>query len=230
MLFNNWKGYYNNILNDFNFDIKKDIESAELLDSLILENNRASLDDLKDFIKGNKAAIFGAGPSLNGSVDIFEKNRYILKITADGATTAFIENNLVPDLVVTDLDGKMSDQLKANKKGSIVIVHAHGDNIDKIKEYVPKFQGKVLGTTQTDPSLFENIYNFGGFTDGDRCVFIADHFKAKQIDLIGFDYDRLGKYSFYERKDIEKKFKKLRWCKYLIDELIKENNSIKYYV
>ena len=40
------------------------------------------------------------------------------------------------------------------------------------------------------------INNFGGFTDGDRCVFLANHFKAKKIILLGMDFGtRIGKYS-----------------------------------
>ena len=40
------------------------------------------------------------------------------------------------------------------------------------------------------------VHNFGGFTDGDRCVFLANHFKAKKIILLGMDFGtRIGKYS-----------------------------------
>ena len=36
-----------------------------------------------------------------------------------------------------------------------------------------------IGTTQTTP--FNKIQNFGGFTDGDRGVFLASHFEAKKL-------------------------------------------------
>jgi len=153
----------------------------------------------------------------------------MITITADGVTTAFVEKDIIPDVVVTDLDGKISDQIAANKKGSIAIIHAHGDNIDKIIKYVPKFKGNIIGTTQTDPSIFDNIHNFGGFTDGDRCVFLSDHFKAKKIYLSSFDYEnKIGKYSFSKNKNKIKKLKKLKWCRCLIEELRKENPNIEY--
>jgi uncharacterized Rossmann fold enzyme len=31
------------------------------------------------------------------------------------------------------------------------------------------------------------VYNFGGFTDGDRAVMVARHFGATKIHLLGFD-------------------------------------------
>jgi hypothetical protein len=33
------------------------------------------------------------------------------------------------------------------------------------------------------------VYNFGGFTDGDRAVFAADELGAERITLVGFDLD-----------------------------------------
>ena len=73
------------------------------------------------------------------------------------------------------------------------------------------------------------MYNFGGFTDGDRAVFLAVHFNAKKIFLIGFDFNNtIGEYSFVEKKDKKNKIKKLKWCKHLLDFLINENNEIEF--
>lgn len=87
-----------------------------------------------------------------------------------------------------------------------------------------------MGTTQINPNFFNNIQNFGGFTDGDRAVFIADYFNAKEINLIGFDFNsKIGKYSFPQNKNLDLKIKKLKWCKYLIEMLMKKNKNIKYF-
>jgi len=87
-----------------------------------------------------------------------------------------------------------------------------------------------LGTTQIDPTSFKKLYNFGGFTDGDRTVFLADHFNAKKIFLAGFDFDgNIGKYSFADKKNKEIKLKKLKWCNHLLQFLIKENKSIEFF-
>ena len=103
-------------------------------------------------------------------------------------------------------------------------------NIAEIKKYVPEFKGQIMGTTQIDPAPYDNLHNFGGFTDGDRAIFFAEYFKAKKIHLIGFDFNgEIGKYSFAENKDKKQKLKKLKWCKYLV-ELLKENNREIHYL
>ncbi len=129
-------------------------------------------------------------------------------ITADGATAVLFDRGVVPDIIVTDLDGNVEKEIAANKKGAIVVVHAHGDNIDKVKKYVPRLSS-VIGSTQATP--LDNIYNFGGFTDGDRCVYLAKEFGAASITLVGFDFDDV------DVSDMKKK--KLKWAKLLIDAI-----------
>ncbi|MGA9187543.1 MAG: hypothetical protein WB014_03025, partial [Methanosarcina sp.] len=64
-------------------------------------------------------------------------------------------------------------------------------------------------TTQGEP--FDKVYNFGGFSDGDRCVFVAKEFRAKSVRLAGFDFEDSGV------NPIKKK--KLKWAKELIGML-----------
>jgi uncharacterized Rossmann fold enzyme len=228
MKYKNWDSIYKRILKDFGFSYKQDANAADILDNLIqVKKNRISIKKLAALIRQRDIIIFGAGPSLISTINKY-RNLFRGKITisVDGATSALIENDIFPDIIVTDLDGKISDQIKANLHGSIVIIHAHGDNIDKIKRYVPKFKGKIIGTTQIDTEIYNNIYNFGGFTDGDRAVYITYEFKPKKITLVGFDFDNIiGEYSFTKNK--KQKLKKLKWCKYLI-EIIDKKNIISY--
>ena len=230
MDYKDWKSTYEKIVSDFNYSVKTDEKAADALDKLLQEKkNLFPISMLKDLINNREIMIFGAGPSLEKSI-LKHKKKFTdkLKIAADGTTTALLKNNIRPDIIVTDLDGKVSDQLKANSEGSIAIIHAHGDNINKIKKYVPKLEGKILGTTQINPEPYDFLYNFGGFTDGDRAVYLADHFHAKKIYLMGFDFNgKIGEYSFAEKKDKKLKLKKLKWCEYLIDVLNKQN-SIHY--
>ena len=225
MDYKKWEPIYKKIVKDFKFQVKLDEESANILDELLRNKNVLSTKDLRELIENNEIFVFGAGPSLQKSIYKYQEKFFDkVKISADGATTALIENDIIPDIIVTDLDGKISDQIKANKKGSIVIIHAHGDNIDKIKKYVSDFEGPVMGSTQTNPKTYSNVYNFGGFTDGDRAVYLADHFHAKNIYLLGFDFNNIiGKYSFSENKDVKQKILKLKWCKNLISLLDKNN-------
>jgi len=66
-------------------------------------------------------------------------------------------------------------------------------------------------TTQSRPDNI--VSNYGGFTDGDRAVCIARHFGARNILLLGFDFDRpSGK----EGSDPRIKAMKLWWAKKII--------------
>jgi uncharacterized Rossmann fold enzyme len=218
MEFKKWEPIYEQIIKDFGFDRQMDEKSAELLASLIKKKNTIDMDTLSELFNNKTVHIFGAGPNLKYEVEVddFRSEFKGLIVSADGATTALVENDIIPDLIVTDLDGRVEDQVTANKKGAIVAVHAHGDNIDAIKKWVPKFKNKMLGTTQSHP--FDNIHNFGGFTDGDRSVFLAAHFKASKIELVAFDFEEPGEYSY--KFDFKTKFKKLTWANGLIGMIV----------
>ena len=225
MDYRDWEPVYKKILSDFNFNQELDFTSAKLLDEMLQHKKIVPIEKLKSMISGKEIFIFGAGPSLEKSIHRY-KNKYQnkLKIAVDGATTALLIEGVHPDIIVTDLDGDVGDQLQAHFGGCLMIIHAHGDNIEQIKRYVPKFEGEILGTTQTNPSQYDCLYNFGGFTDGDRAIHIAEHFNAKKINLIGFDFnDEIGKYSYMENKNKKVKLKKLRWCKKLIEDIDKQH-------
>jgi len=139
-------------------------------------------------------------------------------ISADGATTALLKlAEVVPDVVVTDLDGNIDDLLRADKLGSVMMVHGHGDNIGRLRKYVPRFKN-VIGTTQVEPR--PNVYNFSGFTDGDRAVFLAVAIGAKLVALAGMDFGQtVGEYSKKHVKSIEVKRQKLKIGKDLLEWL-----------
>jgi uncharacterized Rossmann fold enzyme len=229
MLYNEWEPFYHKILIDFKFKTAKENQAAEYLDKKLKDLNTIETEELGKLINKHEIVVFGAGPSLEKSIAKYKdflKDK--IKISADGATTALLINGIIPDVIVTDLDGKISDLINANEKGSIIIIHAHSNNIDKLKKYVNNFKKNIYGTTQINPYNFKFLNNFGGFTDGDRAVFLSTHFNAKNIYLIGFDFNnKIGKYSYPKKKNKTIKLKKLKWCKYLIEFLINKNNNIR---
>ena len=223
MTIKGWESKYREILKDFGYSRKKDIQSCKLLDSLLPKKTRIA--EIKDLIEKKPVFVVGAGPSLPSSISILKKHKKITKIVADGATKAIIENGLKPDIVVTDLDGDIKSLKKAGRTNTIMVVHAHGDNSEKI-HFVKNFKN-CIGTTQTKP--LGKIHNFGGFTDGDRCVFLANHFKAKKIILLGMDFGtRIGKYSKTRVISRTTKIKKLRRGKKLLEWLTQKSESKLY--
>jgi hypothetical protein len=93
-----------------------------------------------------------------------------------------------------------------NSEGTIMVIHAHGDNIPLLLHWVPLFCGPVVGTTQARP--YPPLHNFGGFSDGDRAAFAADALLAERIQFVGFNLDD---------QDVEPmKRGKLQWARRLL--------------
>ena len=215
-----WDSKYKKILKDFGYSRKEDTQSCKLLNSLLPK--KTPIVKIRDLIENKPVFVVGAGPSLPSCISILKKYKKITKIVADGAVRAIIENGLKPDIVVTDLDGDIKSLKKVGRTNTLMVVHAHGDNTDKI-HLVKNFKN-CTGTTQTKPA--GRVHNFGGFTDGDRCVFLANHFNAKQIILLGMDFGtRIGRYSKILVVNRNTKIAKLRRGKKLLEWLVKKSES-----
>jgi 2-amino-4-hydroxy-6-hydroxymethyldihydropteridine diphosphokinase len=222
MKFVDWFPYYQDIRRQFGYSTETDQQAADVLSKLI---RRKALDIkiLRRKIEGKQIIVIGAGKSLENSTAFLKKNKKSIKIVADGAVQALIERKIKPDIVVTDLDGNLSFLYEAERIGAIMVVHAHGDNIDKLKKVIPKFK-HVIGSTQMMP--VKNVYNFGGFTDGDRCAFLAEEFGAGEIILVGMDFGReIGRYSKDFIKDPKLKMEKMRVARKLLEMLSKRSSS-----
>lgn len=209
-----WEPIYKQILDDFGFEQAEDEAAAVVLKDLLVLKNKISIKELSEIINNKQVHIFGAGPSLNSDIAVADNTFDGVIIAADGATSELVKKDIIPDIIVTDLDGFIPDQVRANEQGAILIVHAHGDNTPALKTWVPKFNGNLLGTTQARPPDGDEIYNFGGFTDGDRATFLAAHFNAKKINLIAFNFNQVGKTSY--KNNSKTKLRKLTWANLLI--------------
>lgn len=207
MKFEEWEPYYRAILEDFGWTANGDESAARLLSSMLPEDTPC-LDKVKELIRDRDVIVCGKAPSLQRDMAKVDWWYKYTVIAADGATSTLLDQGIVPDIVVSDLDGKHEDLLEADSLGSIILAHAHADNIDAVKSLVPELK-HVVGTTQAMP--LRNVYNFGGFSDGDRCVFLAKEFGAKSIKIIGFDLD--------DTKVTPKKLKKLKWARKLLGVL-----------
>ena len=207
-----WKTIFKEIRKEFGYKEIDDLHSAKKLNSLL--KKRFLKKEFYELIADNTVFIIGAGPSLSKSLPYIKRCKNITKIVADGAVQALLEKNIKPDILVTDLDGDLNSIKKIGKTKIPIIVHAHGDNINRL-EMVKDFSN-VNGTTQT--KKFGKIENFGGFSDGDRCVFLAEFFKAKKIVLIGMDFGQeIGKYSKHKVVNRKIKLKKLKFGKKILE-------------
>lgn len=220
MMIPGWKSRYQEILREFNYDEKKDTDSAAMLDSIIREEDH--LEKMGNLIQNQNVFIIGAGPSLSNAIPVLQKFKKTVKIVADSAVKPLIDNGIKPNIIVTDLDGDEKTFRKIGKSKIFFVVHAHGDNISKLN-LIGYFKNCV-GTTQGEP--FGKIQNFGGFTDGDRAVFLASYFCAKKIILFGMDFgNKIGKFSNTKSSDRKIKLKKLKKGKDLLEWLALKTKS-----
>ena len=211
MMISGWKKRYFSILKELNYSEKKDKESALILDSILKKTD--TIEKIKKLIEGKTIFVIGSGPSLSIAIPKLKKLEKSIKIAADSSLKPLVDNGIIPDIIVTDLDGNEDAIKKISKTKSIFVIHAHGDNIEKLQ--MVKKMKNCIGTTQTNP--FNKVQNFGGFTDGDRGVFLASYFNAKKIILFGMDFgNQIGKFSNTKKSDRETKLKKLEIGKDLL--------------
>lgn len=210
-----WRPLYEAIVAEFGFDRNRDEASARALASQL---DRRRVDSAwgraAEALAGRDVTIVGAADSAPDQLRAVPRGTLV---AADGATSACWEEGRIPDLIVTDLDGRVEDEVEAARRGAVVAVHAHGDNMEAVREWLPRFPPDALaGTCQTRP--VRPLRNHGGFTDGDRAAFIAHALGARRLRLVGFDFgDRVGR--FTGRFDPATKARKLAWAKRLLERL-----------
>ena len=211
-----WQNMYDAILSDFAYDAARDDKSARMLNRMLDEMGMPdAYPALRRMIKGKTVLVAGAGPSLDESFETLARHvGSAVLIAADTAARPLADRGIMPHVIVTDLDGDVECHAEASRRGAVIIAHAHGDNMHML-HHVKKFRACV-GTTQSGP--VGRVKNLGGFTDGDRAVFAADHFGAGRIILFGMDLDgEVGRHSGTAASDRATKAKKLLKAKELLE-------------
>lgn len=199
MNYDDWAPLYDEILDYFQFDREADAAAAELLAGLL---PRDDLPVLERLIRDREVMVCGNAPSL-----LLELGRVQgVVLAADGAADVLYTHGIRPAAVFTDLDGATEAFPVMNREGTVMVVHAHGDNMDLLRRWVPRFEGPIVGTTQGPP--LAHVHNFGGFSDGDRAAFAAHHLGAARVGFAGFDLDDEGVNPV--------KRAKLRWARRLL--------------
>lgn len=180
MEYHEWEPFYEAILADFGFDREADEVARDWL------AERVESFDLADLALTGTVAIAGVAESLESELDVVEEADAV--VAASDAAGRLAAAGLNPDLLVTDLDGDPDGAIELAASGVPVAIHAHGDNREELREYVPRFpQEAVIGTTQAEP--VGPLHNHGGFTDGDRAAFLADAAGANRLSFPGWDFD-----------------------------------------
>ncbi|WP_128906243.1 6-hydroxymethylpterin diphosphokinase MptE-like protein [Halorubrum amylolyticum] len=182
MRFETFEPVYEAILADFGFDRAAD-ERAR--DAAAESATPFPLDRLGDW-RGETVAIAGAAPCLAREIELASDADAV--VAASTAADVLRDRGVAVDCMVTDLDKNPEAAAELTREGVPVAAHAHGDNVPAVREWLPRFaDGATLATTQAAPA--GPVRNLGGFTDGDRAAFLADHVGAGRLVFPGWDFD-----------------------------------------
>lgn len=215
MILEQWWPYYSDICQQFSFDPRLDYLSSLKLSGIL--GTRSDSSRL-DFIRGRDVNIYGNSSSLVEYLDYAPRG---ISIVADSALETYLQRRGCPEIIVSDLDGNMEKILECGESGTILVLHSHGDNIESVQSLDTSRIWNVVGTTQNMPLW--NVFNYGGFTDGDRAAFIADSIGSGMINLIGFDFNSVNT---QKKSDPSTKLQKLKWAKRLLTNLAEKRGSV----
>lgn len=209
-----WAPTYRAILDDFGWDEAADRAASEALIDRLPRHSAWRLvgTELKH---RPRVVVVGCGPGLD-TLQAADLPQGVV-VAADGATDRLRELGVVPRVVVTDLDGPREGLQWAADQGATMVVHAHGDNVERLP-MVDDLGPFVVGTCQHEP--MEPLRNHGGFTDGDRAVLMAEHYQARSIHVACFDTRAPGSIHSGDT-DPDLKARKLDWCRRILDDAAK---------
>lgn len=181
MRYTTWSPAYRAILDDFGYDRAGDEAGRDELADIAHPFDHSRLD-----FRGETVAIAGGAPTLADELDVARAADSV--VAASVAADVCLDADVSVDVLVTDLDKNPGTARELTHDGIPVAAHAHGDNRELVREVVPTFDlDHTIGTTQAEPR--GPVENFGGFTDGDRAAFLADHFDAAELVFPGWDFD-----------------------------------------
>jgi uncharacterized Rossmann fold enzyme len=205
MDFETWEPVYGAILRDFGYGRAGDERARDVLYELLADRETLDPQDIDTDIEGVTVAVAGAGPSLESDLGVVRSADAV--VAASTAADRLLERDVGVNCLVTDLDKHPETVVSLSREDVPVIVHAHGDNVETVREVVPRADaGAVVPTTQAAPR--SPVRNFGGFTDGDRAAFLADHLGAARLTFPGWDLD--------DPSVGPEKARKLRWAERLL--------------
>lgn len=223
MQYREWAPVYERIRAEFGFDMAEEERSAERLAALAPElSAERALAAVRARLAGRDAVIVGlaprAGPPPVWRLPTGGPRPAIL--AADGAAQTCLEAGLVPDVVVTDLDGPVASEVSAQMRGALVVIHAHGDNVPQLERWVPELTGARAGSWAGAPT--PQLLDVGGFTDGDRAAYLAAEGGARRVLLWGFDFERAAE---PDPRSRERKLAKLRWAERSLGWLVRQGGA-----
>lgn len=214
MDFAEWEPVYRSVLADFGYGRDGDERARNRLAALL--EGQTTFDPTGLDWTGERVAIAGGGPSLTEPGELATVQNADTVVAASVAADHLRECDIPVDCMVTDLDKNPDTVRELTTESVPAAVHAHGDNVPALSEWVPTYDaGFMIPTTQAEPA--DGVHNLGGFTDGDRAAFLADALGAAELVFPGWDFD--------DPSVTAEKRHKLQWAERLLYWLERRRNE-----
>ena len=161
--FREFRKTFISIQDSFGFDPNKEVIARNQLSQILHDRDPTSLiGEITQKASNRIICCFGAGPNLQDhiqaklSVWLKQREKFYI-VAADGSANALLESSLLPDLIISDLDGLSYGQMEEilqRGSGVIVVVLAHGDNSQALETFAPLLRkyDRIIGTTQAPAS------------------------------------------------------------------------------
>jgi len=221
------------LLPELNF--KLDLYSAQLLNQYLKNHtNSIKLSTLMSKLKYRytKAIVLMPSERLLTQLPllkyILNENTLVTYVDSTINLLRIIPELPKPQLIISDLDCDISmlkelcNKYEHYRHDIALIVHAHGDNVNKlniVQELSPTY---IAGTCQY-PIELEYVSYVPGFTDGDRTLLLLSRY-FNQIIVLGADFNKPSNLVKKDRVDV--KVKKLQVAKEILKELFLLNNIV----
>jgi len=145
-------------------------------------HDRDDLPVLTHLCRGRAVTVCGNAPSLIRELDRTEGS----VLAADAAALVLQEHGIQPDAVFTDLDGADDRFIMMNLLGTIMVVHAHGDNIPLLRHWVPGSRAGRRDHPEPPPPARAQLRRLHRRRP---CSLRRRRTRARKISIIGFDLD-----------------------------------------
>ncbi len=156
------------------------VEAAE-------EGRLLPLDEVCGRLRGRRVCVAGSAASLRRDLRVARGCEAY--VAADGATAVLLDEGVVPDVVVTDMDGPWAALWRAAELGAYTLVYIHGDNYALFPLFIQELPLFALEAQCLPPRLA--VLGLAspphGFSDGDRAVALAACCGAAGLELLGFE-------------------------------------------
>ncbi len=152
----------------------------------LLESRLVVPSTVCSLLRGRRVCVAGSSEELLNRR--WHVPRGCVVVAADGATALLLEAGVVPDVVVTDLDGPWGALEEAARRGSLLVLYAHGDNVASVRRFTGLLERFAAQAQCMLPGSQALLLPPTGFTDGDRAVGLVVLCGAEELSLIGMEF------------------------------------------